>query len=206
MKRTLAVMVIVGMLTQVAAQLSPKTERNRRFSASLQESRRSSLSPQQDRNSSSLAQGNRTSSPPSQGGAGGGDEVYSTSQPTDTRPTVRFEAVDIYVDSAAEPLAAYQFELLADADRVKIVGVEGGEHTAFREPPYYDPAALSHHRIIIAAFNTGRDLPKGKTRVARLHVQVTGSEPHYQIKLDTAGSAEGKEIPATVSVETGATR
>ncbi|GMU20261.1 MAG: hypothetical protein AMXMBFR13_03590 [Phycisphaerae bacterium] len=88
---------------------------------------------------------------------------------------------------------------------VKIVGVEGGEHTAFREPPYYDPAALSRNRIIIAAFNTGRDLPRGKTRVARLHLAITGPEPEYTAKLDIAASAEGAAIPATISEEPGVT-
>lgn len=136
--------------------------------------------------------------------AGSGDG--QSTQPAASRPAVRFEAVDVYIDSAGQPLAAYQFELLADADHVKIVGVEGGAHAAFREPPYYDPAALQNNRIIIAAFNTGRDLPTGKTRVARLHLQVTGPDPQYQTKLDTAATVEGKEIPATASVEAGATR
>jgi hypothetical protein len=163
MKRELAMLAMVVVLTEVAAQLSP----------------------------------------PSQGGAGGSNEGYKTTQPVGTRPAIRFEAIDICIDSATQPLAAYQFELLADAASVKIVGVEGGEHPAFREPPYYDPAALSHNRIIIAAFNTGRDLPQGKTRVARLHLQVTGPAPQYQTKLDAAATVEGKEIPATVSVEAG---
>ena len=127
-------------------------------------------------------------------------------RPAETRPAVRFTAIDVFVDSAATPLAVYQFELLADANHVKIVGVEGGEHAAFREPPYYDPAALSHNRIIIAAFNTGSDLPKGKTRVARLHLQVTGPEPQFKTKLDVAASAEGKEIPATITIEPGVMR
>jgi hypothetical protein len=135
----------------------------------------------------------------------GSDDGQST-RPATTRPAIRFEAIDVYIDSAHQPLAAYQFELLADAANVKIVGVEGGAHAAFREPPYYDPAALSRNRIIIAAFNTGHDLPKGKTRVARLHLQVTGPAPQYQTKLDTAATTEGKEIPATASVEAGATR
>jgi hypothetical protein len=92
-----------------------------------------------------------------------------------------------------------------DSPGVKIVGVEGGEHVAFREPPYYDPAALSRDRIIIAAFNTGRDLPRGKTRVARLHLAITGPEPEYTAKLDIAASAEGAAIPATISEEPGVT-
>lgn len=116
------------------------------------------------------------------------------------RPSVRFEAVDVYVDSGDQPLAAYQFELAAETGEITIVGIEGGEHPAFKDPPYYDPAALSKDRIIIAAFNTGRELPSGKTRVARLHVQVTGeAEPEYVVRLEVAASAEGKKITATVS-------
>lgn len=124
-------------------------------------------------------------------------------EPADTarKPPVRFEAVDIHMDSA-QPLAAYQFELAAEVGQIKIVGVEGGEHPAFKKPPYYDPAALMNHRIIIAAFNTGQNLPKGRTRVARIHVQVTGEkEPVYAVKLVTAARADGTEIKPTVTTE-----
>ena len=110
----------------------------------------------------------------------------------------RFTAIDITIDSGNQPFAAYQFELLASGADAKIVGVEGGEHAAFREPPYYDPAALSQNRIIIAAFNTGRDLPSGKTRVARLHLQITGGEPTYKVKLDVAGDSDGKPVTAKI--------
>src|SRR4051812_49287196 len=82
--------------------------------------------------------------------------------------TSSFGALDIFIDSKDAPLAAYQFEFWADGD-VKLVGLEGGEHVAFKEPPHYDPRALTlpEPRVIVAAFNTGNDLPKGKTRVAR---------------------------------------
>jgi len=87
-------------------------------------------------------------------------------------PRVRFAPVHVYLDSGRKPLAAYQFELRATTGTIKIVGVEGGEHPAFKEAPYYDPAALAKDRIIIAAFNTGRDLPKGRTRIATIHLQI----------------------------------
>lgn len=120
-------------------------------------------------------------------------------QPTPP-PSVRFEAVDVYVDSGDVPLAAYQFELAAETGEITIVGIEGGEHPAFKEPPYYDPAALSKGRIIIAAFNTGRDLPKGKTRVARIHVQVLGeARPQYVIEVKVTASAEGRHLWPTVT-------
>jgi hypothetical protein len=116
----------------------------------------------------------------------------------------RFAPVHVYLDSGNRPLAAYQFELKAAAGRIKIVGVEGGEHPAFREAPYYDPAALMNERIIIAAFNTGTDLPQGRTRIATLHLQIIGdAEPEYDLKLTTAGGAEGHEISAQLDLERG---
>ena len=131
-----------------------------------------------------------------------------TSSPTTSvQPkTASFEAVDVYVDSHGEPLAAYQFELKVAAGDVTTVGVEGGEHAAFREAPYYDPAAMAKRRIIIAAFNTGSDLPAGRTRVARVHVRVgEGERPRFQATLDVAGDADGKPIAgATVTVAEGA--
>ena len=120
------------------------------------------------------------------------------------RPDVRFEAVDVAVDSGRTPLAAYQFEFTAPADRVTLVGVEGGESAAFAAAPYYDPAALMHDRVIVAAFSTGRDLPTGRTRVARLHLMITGEgEPDYGLKLQAAAGPDGHEIPATASLAHG---
>ncbi len=119
----------------------------------------------------------------------------------------RFEHLDVYVDAGEQPLAAYQFELAAEVGDAKIVGLEGGEHPAFQSPPYYDPAALMHNRVIVAAFNTGLDLPRGRTRVARLHVQITGDrQPEFAIRLDAAGNAAGVRIPASVSIGKGETR
>ena len=123
---------------------------------------------------------------------------------TTTSP-VRFAVVDVFVDAGDAPLAAYQFELRATTHNVALTGIEGGEHAAFGRPPYYDPKALLEERIVIAAFNTGADLPRGKTRVARLHVQVTGDvEPAYDAKLQVAASTDAKQIPATISVTEGA--
>ena len=103
----------------------------------------------------------------------------------------------IYLDSGDTPLAAYQFELKAKTGQIKIVGVEGGEHPAFREAPYYDPAALMHDRIIIAAFNTGTDLPHGRTRIATIHLQILGdAEPQYELKLVVAADRDAEEVPA----------
>ena len=124
-----------------------------------------------------------------------------------TQPAVRFGYVDVFVDSGTAKLAAYQFELKAAQGTIRIVGVEGGEHAAWKDAPYYDPAALKRNRIIIAAFNTGRDLPSGRTRVARVHLQITGpTRPEYVAQLQTAASADGKRIPATLTIGQGDTK
>jgi len=47
---------------------------------------------------------------------------------------VCFAAIDVIVDSGATPLAAYQFEMRSRTPGVEIVGIEGGEHSAFAEP------------------------------------------------------------------------
>ncbi len=101
------------------------------------------------------------------------------------RSATRFTTVDIYLDSGDMPLAAYQLQFKATEGEVKIVGIEGGEHDAFSEPPYYDPEAIQRERVIIAAFNTSdaSQLPAGRTRVATIH--LTGDrrnvQPQYQL-------------------------
>ncbi len=120
---------------------------------------------------------------------------------------VRFEAVDIVLDSGDLPLAAYQFEFAAETGQITIVGIEGGDHAAFKEPPYYDPAALRNNKVIIAAFSTAKDLPSGRTRVARIHVQVAGDvEPEYAVVLKVAASPDGERIPATATALRGENR
>jgi hypothetical protein len=117
---------------------------------------------------------------------------------------VRFAPVHVYLDSHDKPLAAYQFELKARTGQIKIVSVEGGEHPAFQEAPYYDPAALMNDRIIIAAFNTGRDLPTGRTRIATIHLQILGAaEPEYELKRMAVADDNGQEIPAELNLQVG---
>jgi hypothetical protein len=123
---------------------------------------------------------------------------------SEIQPKVRFAPVHIYLDSGNKQLAAYQFELKAAAGQIKIVGVEGGQHQAFNQAPYYDPAALANDRIIIAAFDTGSELPKGRTRIATIHLQIIGdAEPDYDLKLIVAADADANEIPAKISFEKG---
>lgn len=116
----------------------------------------------------------------------------------------RFCAVDIYVDSGSTPLAAYQIRFGATNGVARIVGIEGGEHPAFRQPPVYDPKALQHERVIIASFSTApaAELPAGKTRLATIHYQTTEAQPpRFEVTLQAAGDTQGNRIPAQASFE-----
>jgi hypothetical protein len=123
-------------------------------------------------------------------------------QESPARPEfVRFRAVDVFVDSTNKPLAAYQLEFTASAG-VKIVGIEGGEHAAFKEAPFYDAKAMQHERVIIGAFSTAAadKLPTGKTRVATIHLQTTGDQPlHFEVRVKAAATVEGRKISAQAS-------
>ena len=122
-----------------------------------------------------------------------------------TSATSHFAWVDAWIDPHGQPLGAYQFELKSSGAEVTLVGVEGGEHPAFAQPPYYDPKANLHKRIIIAAYNTASDLPRSRTRVARIMVRIRGdAEPNFSATLDVAASNEAKPIDAKVSVSEGA--
>lgn len=111
---------------------------------------------------------------------------------------VRFVAVDVFVDSGAHALAAWQFELACGA---RIVGIEGA-----KEPPYYDPAALEGGRIVIASFTPDPDPPRGRARVARLHLEERGAV-EYVPKLLAAGGPGGARIEARIeAVRTGEKR
>jgi len=117
---------------------------------------------------------------------------------------VRFEAVHVYVDSGSDELAAYQLLLRATKGDVKIVGIEGGAHKAFKEPPFYDPKAIQQERVILAAFSLEpkSNLPKGRVRVATIHLQVRGgTEPQFEAKLQAAANHTGKKISPIVSIE-----
>ncbi|MCG8407617.1 MAG: hypothetical protein MI923_20665 [Phycisphaerales bacterium] len=131
--------------------------------------------------------------------------VHAQTQNDVDQSPVRFAAVDVFIDSGDASLAAYQFELTVKEGNVKIVGVEGGAHKAFEKPPYYDPKALhDEDRVIIAAYNTGDDLPTSKTRVARVHVQITGElTPNYAVQLIVAASENGETLDATATVAEG---
>jgi hypothetical protein len=134
------------------------------------------------------------------------ERMPATPAPAPATQSVRFTTVDIRIDPKGKPLAAYQLEFVVGAG-VKLAGIEGGDHAAFTAPPYYDPSAMSRNRVIIAALNTGPNLPSAAFRAARLHVQVNADEsPDWQVKLIVASAADGSAIPATATLAEGAQR
>jgi hypothetical protein len=123
--------------------------------------------------------------------------------------TVRFLAVDVFVDSKGTPLGAYQLEFSVTNGNAKIVGIEGGEHSAFREPPHYDPKAMQQERVIMAAFSTQpvSQLPSSKTRVATVHLQIIGTTiPTFEARVQTAADEQGNKILVETASEERKTR
>ena len=125
-------------------------------------------------------------------------------QSADEEGRTRFCAVDIFIDSGSTPLAAYQVRFAATNGTAKIVGIEGGEHPAFRQPPFYDPKAIQNDVAIVAAFSTApsAELPTGKTRVATIHLRITqNSRQQFELKLQTTADAQGNKISCVASFE-----
>ncbi len=139
------------------------------------------------------------------GQEGGAPDAAPVREVQDVAPEgLQFIAIDVYVDSGERELGAWQVEVTSDSPEAKLVGVEGGAHAAYAEPPYYDPAALhesdAFDRVVIAALSTADELPTGRTRVARLHFMVEG-EPGFRVKLMAAGARDATPIGAGVFFE-----
>ena len=114
----------------------------------------------------------------------------------------RFFHLDVFVDPYGVPLAAWQVHVEDETGRAVLVGIEGGEHAAFVEPAYHDPAALQGERVILAALSVDSDLPRERTRVARLHWSVRGDvEPDFRIELQAAADPSGAQIHPKVEVQ-----
>lgn len=112
---------------------------------------------------------------------------------------LRFVPLDVFVDTGGQRMAAYQLEVRLHG--AEIAGVEGGDVPAFAAAPYYDPAALRGNRIKLAAFSTAQDLPKGRTRVAVLHVVESGGErARWDVASVLATDSAARTIEAHVDV------
>jgi len=124
---------------------------------------------------------------------------------------VRFTAIDVFVESSV-PIAAWQFELAERNGLMTVVGVENGDSAAFGPAPYYDLEAIEQSRadrVIVADFSlqSAAALPVGRTRIATIHVRLSGSdEPDYQLRLLAAGDAAGESIDAVISLNAGTGR
>jgi hypothetical protein len=107
-----------------------------------------------------------------------------------------FAVYDLYIDSQ-EPLAAYQVKISDRNRSAKILSVEGGEHTAYRQPPHFDPKAIQKNIIKLGAFRADKseNLPIGKTRVASLHVEIfEGRQPDFEVVVEAAARPGGQTI------------
>ena len=114
-----------------------------------------------------------------------------------------FAVYDIYIDSQAAPLAAYQLKIWDKNAAIKIISVEGGEHPAFQKTPFFDPKAIQRDIIKLAALHTGPqgELPTSKVRVASLHVEIgPGLTPSLQIEVEAAARLGGKRISAEATL------
>ena len=117
----------------------------------------------------------------------------------------RFRAVEIYLESI-DPIAAWQFELTDLQGQMSIVGVENGESPAFADAPYYDREAVrqgSADRIVVADFSLAKetDLPRGRIRLATLHVMMTEPDTTgLSLKLIAATNSSGQAVAARISL------
>lgn len=151
-------------------------------------------------------------------------EPETGQRPVPHKQSSEFTTVDVYIDSGAKPLAAWQVEVTPRIGggawgKATLVGIEGGGPAGgvYAKPAHYDPAALAPDgggRVILAAFSTGaaQTLPSGRVRVARLHMFVErdarGSAAEgrgtFDVRLMVAADAEGRAIEsATAGAETG---
>ncbi len=117
-----------------------------------------------------------------------------------------FMHLELLVDTGTTPLAAYQVRIKPKRAAIRFVGVEGGDHDAFRTPPYYDTRALRQGDLILAAFSTNPAplLPTGLRRLAVLHIHVAdGQPPEFDLELITAADPDEKTFKPTITIGKG---
>lgn len=159
----------------------------------------------------------------------GADSEHAT---TDANEAAAFVALDLIVDPGDEnKLAAYQVEIVAEAERTTLVGVEGGgPGSPFSNPPRYDPRALHADRIghaidadrnraergdgdgarpliILADFTLADHDVAGPQRVARLHFRVNSSadKPDESDQPDDARAAALADLSVRLTAAAGPT-
>jgi hypothetical protein len=128
--------------------------------------------------------------------------IFASLAPGAADGGIEFRAVDLFLDPSGQSLAAYQLDWTISSQNGVIVGVEGGEGSSFNEPPYYDPKAIQHEHVIVAAFKVtdARNLPKQKTRVATIHLQTSaGAACSYKFHKAEAATSNGRRITIEAS-------
>jgi hypothetical protein len=111
-----------------------------------------------------------------------------------------FYPVDVVIDTHGAELAAWQVEITYPTGRASLAGIEGGDRP-FAEPPYYDPKGLSAGRVIIASFTLDAAAPRGRVRVATLHLMdETREGARLAARLVVAAGPDGDSIDATVTL------
>ncbi|MEE8106933.1 MAG: hypothetical protein V3T86_15470 [Planctomycetota bacterium] len=109
-----------------------------------------------------------------------------------------FQAYDVFIDAGDSALAVYQVEIRASKGAL-VTGVEGGV-APFAQAPYYDPAALQGGRIVIGAFTKNQNVPRGRVRVARLHMMEENGAATYTVKVIAAAGPDGEKTPAKIEL------
>lgn len=126
--------------------------------------------------------------------------LVSTIVRANSAPDVRYYPVDVFIDPAGRPLAAYQLAIDNTSGKTRIVGVQGGAEGAFKDPPFYDSAALARGEVVLAGLAASKSLPTGKVRVARLYVQSADGLSVPVVRLIAAGAGDGSSISAVPTV------
>ena len=105
-----------------------------------------------------------------------------------------FQAYDVFLDAGDAVTAVYQIEIRASAGAL-VTGVEGGV-APYTMAPYYDAAALQGGRIVIGAFTKDKNAPRGRVRVARLHMMEEKGAATYTVKVIAAAGPDGAKTTA----------
>jgi len=118
-------------------------------------------------------------------------------QPKQKIEGASFRVIDIFLDPKGKSLGAYQLHWKITTPNARIVGIEGGDHPAFRNPPQYDPRVIQGERVVVAAFNAAaeKSLPKTKIRIGSIHIEATPAATcRFEIENLEAADAQGSRI------------
>jgi len=119
-------------------------------------------------------------------------------------PAMTFATITVAIDPQGTPLAAYQFELRAEAG-FKVVGLDNAGHHGFSDPPYYDlnAAANGTDRLIIADYAL---LPPDELSGELQTVAVVHAVFNLPLDEDHAAIADGLSLTLTTAADSDGTR